>query len=72
MTDVEPSNEAIACYAGWYALAVKAGHVVDDLSDVIEWLRKEGDYEKSDRIRALRWCLNDAVGYPCPTLKRPK
>jgi hypothetical protein len=29
------------------------GNAVDDLSDVIDWLREEKDYEKADRLKTI-------------------
>ena len=49
---------------GFNALALEVGAAVDDLSDVIEWLRDEKQYEKSDRLRSIRKRLNDALILP--------
>ena len=34
-------------------LNTNIGSAVDDLSDVIDWLREEKEYEKADRIRTI-------------------
>ncbi len=53
-------------FRGHDALALQVGNSVDDLGDVIERLRGENDYEKSDRLRDIRDRLNDALALPYP------
>lgn len=60
------NGQAYVTYRGFDILAREAGNVVDDLGDVIEWLRSEEQYEKSDRLRTIRKRLNDALGLPSP------
>ena len=49
----------------WRRMGVGLQDIVDDLVDVIEWLRDEQDYAKSDRLRTLAGRLARQVpNYP--------
>lgn len=60
------NGQAYVSFFGYETLAFQAGQTVDDLTDMIEWLRDEKDYEKSDRLREIRKRLNDALVLPAP------
>lgn len=60
------NGQAYVAFRGYERLAKEAGVAVDDLGDVIEWLREEKQFEKSDRLRTIRARLNDALALPSP------
>lgn len=37
------------------------GNSIDDLNDVREWLRREGQYDKADRIRTIMARLANSI-----------
>ena len=59
------NGEAYCGYIGYTQLRVTSEYVCDDLEDVIEWLRADGFYEQSDRLRTIR---NRLVG--CQIVRR--
>lgn len=37
----------------WHSTMHEVGGAVDDLHDLMEWMREDGLYEKSDRLRVI-------------------
>jgi hypothetical protein len=37
----------------WNWITSRLGDAVDDLNDVIDWLREDGQYEQADRLRTI-------------------
>jgi hypothetical protein len=49
------------------ALEAATGHAIDDIADVIEWLRSEKMFVQSDRLRTIAGRLARARGDPWAT-----
>jgi hypothetical protein len=60
------NGNAYVEYRGWYALGIECHNTVSDITDVIEWLREEKQFDKSDRLRTIRDRLQKSVDYVMP------
>ena len=62
------NGKAYAEYHGYpqriWTLEQHVSSAVDDLFDVIEWLRSEGQYQQSDRLRVIAGRLAQQIKRP--------
>ncbi len=47
--------------AGARSMAKAMGDAVDDIADVMDWLREEGQFDKADRLRTIAGRLAKGV-----------
>ena len=52
------NGEAYADYRGYRRQSIAMRTAVDDLDDLIGWLRQSGQYPQADRLREIRNRLN--------------
>jgi hypothetical protein len=54
------NGEQYASFVGYTQQSIHIRSAVDDIDDLIEWMRKEKAFEFSDRLRVIRDRLNTA------------